>query len=335
MRKKKVIGILGAGAWGTALAHLMSDNGHEVLIWAYEKEVVESINNQNENIHFLPGIKLNERVKASNKIKDLKKGELIFITTPSKFFRECLLKLAQHQKESTLYIICTKGIEQKSNLFVSEIFKKVFPKKNFALLSGPTFATEVANKCPSAVAVATKDKKLWNTISKIIGSSYFRPYFSDDIVGVETGGSLKNIIAIASGIAQGRNLGENAQAALITRGLAEMMRFCNARGGNLNTMMGLSGLGDLVLTCASTKSRNTSLGIKLGQGQAADIILSSQKTISEGYFSASSVIELAKKMKIEMPICEGVHNILNNQANIDTIITDLLNRPFKSEFNIN
>jgi len=334
-KEKKEIGILGAGAWGTALANLISENGHEVLVWAHEKEVAEAINSQNENIHFLSGIKLNQRIKATNEIKDLKDREIIFITTPSKFFRECLANVKKYQKKDIPYVICTKGIEGKSNLFVSEVFVKIFPDKSFALLSGPTFAAEVANKFPSAVTVATSDKKLWNTVSKIVGSNYFRPYFSEDIIGVETGGSLKNVIAIASGITEGRNLGENAQAALITRGLAEMIRFCSARGGNPTTMMGLSGLGDLTLTCSSEKSRNTSLGIKLGQGQAIEIILSSQKTISEGYFSASSIIHLAKKMKIEMPICEGVNNILNNQANIDAIIADLLSRPFKSEFNIN
>jgi len=324
------IGIVGGGAWGTALALVALRAGRTPLLWAREAEVVESINNRHENRLFLPGVALDPRLRATDEIAEVAAADLLLLAVPTQYLRAVAGALAPHAA-ATPIVLCAKGIEEGSGALLSEMAAAVLPASPMAVLSGPTFAAEVARDLPTAITLATTDAALGRTLVQALGSRGFRPYLSDDVVGAEIGGAIKNVIAIACGIVEGRQLGDNARAALITRGLAEMARLALAKGGRAETLMGLSGLGDLTLTCTGAQSRNHSLGVALGQGQRLADILAGRRSVAEGVASSRAAADLARRLGIEMPITFAVEAVLHRGADIDTAMEGLLSRPFRSE----
>ena len=329
--EKPKIGVVGAGAWGTALAQLSAKADNDVVLWAREDEVVASINQKHENEMFLPGIQLTEKLKATGSLSDMADMDYIFMVVPAQFVRAVLIDLKEHISENTAIVLCAKGIEQSSGMIMTEVVAEILPKSPIVVLSGPTFAREVAEGRPSAVTIASKYQRVTQRLSDAIGQPTFRPYASRDVVGAEIGGALKNVFAIACGITTGRNMGDNARAALITRSLSEMVRFGERYGAERSTMMGLCGLGDLILTCSSPQSRNMSLGIAIGKGEKVQDLMTGRKTVAEGYHTAAILAKICRDEEIDLPIVMAVNDILHEGKDVDTVITDLLNRPFVSE----
>lgn len=325
------IAILGGGAWGTALANVAAAGGHEVVLWAREPEVVASVNAHHENPGFLPGIPLDAAVRATGALAEAGDADLVLAVVPTQFLAGVLAGLAGGLRAGTPLVLCSKGIERDSFRLPSEIAASVLPEAALAVLSGPTFAVEVARGLPTAVTLAAADAALGERIVQAIGRTHFRPYLSDDVVGTQIGGAVKNVIAIACGIVEGRGLGDNARAALMTRGLAEIIRYGRARGARAETMMGLSGLGDLALTCNSDTSRNMSLGIQLGEGRRIDEILAERRSVAEGVATASALVEHALRLDVDMPIATAVDGVVNHWADIGRTIEGLLGRPFRAE----
>ena len=325
------IGILGAGAWGTALACVARRAGRDVILWAHEPDVVDAINSNGANPVFLPGIALEPGIRATSDIAEAINADAVLLVTPAQFLRSVTNGLAKNWKEGTPAILCAKGIEHESLKLMNEVIAETLPHAPVAVLSGPTFAAEVARGLPAAVTLAITDPGLQETITAALAAPGFRLYRSDDVPGAEVGGVVKNVLAIACGISEGRGLGDNARAALITRGLAEIVRLGRAKGGKAETFMGLSGLGDLTLTCNAMQSRNFSLGVELGKGVSLDDILSSRRSVAEGVYSAAAVIGLAAKLDVDMPICTAVDAVINHKAEITKTISDLLARPVRVE----
>lgn len=326
------IGIVGAGAWGTALAAVARRAGRDVTLWAREAEVVDAVNRHHENAPFLPGVRLDRAIAATdNLMTAVGRAEAIILATPAQHSRAVAEEIAPLITPDMPVVICAKGIEAGTLKLMSEVMEDVLPGRPVAVLSGPTFAGEVARGLPTAVTLAAPTRVLGEDLVAALGGPRFRPYWSDDLIGAQIGGAVKNVLAIACGIVAGRGMGENARAALITRGLAEMVRLGAAKGARAETLMGLSGLGDLVLTCGSLESRNTSVGVALAKGETLQDILDSRRSIAEGVFSAVSVVGLARRFAIEMPISEAVHAVLHGDAAIDDAIEALLSRPFKAE----
>lgn len=329
-RKFKKTGIVGAGAWGTALASVCSRAGLDTLLWAFESEVTDAINSEHENKIFLPGIPLDHTIKAVSDLAELKACDVLFLVTPAQFTRATVEKLSDLSPSIPL-VICSKGIEIKTGLLMSEVIQETAPHNPLLVLSGPSFASDVAAGKPTAVTLASQDFHLAQDLGLTFGLPTFRPYFANDIVGAEVGGAIKNVLAIACGIASGKNLGESARSALITRGMAEMIRFAKAKGGRAITLMGLCGLGDTVLTCTSLQSRNFSLGVALGKGEKVSNVLAGRKSVTEGVPTAAVVARLAREFKLDMPITATVNSILHEGASVDTEIEALLHRPFSEE----
>ncbi len=327
----KKISVIGGGAWGTALAAMVSKSGRETLLWAREEDVVTSINQGHENKDFLPGVSLPPALKATGDMARAAQADIILIVVPAQFVRVVALDLKPHLEESTPVILCAKGIEQSSGKLMSELVNEILPKSPLVVLSGPTFAREVAAGLPSAVTIASKYQQIARNIAETLGQPTFRPYLSRDVIGAEIGGAVKNVLAVACGIVAGLELGEDARAALITRGFAEMVRFGETFGAKRDTMMGLCGLGDLILTCSSPQSRNMSLGMALGQGKNIDDIMAGRKTVAEGYYTASILANIAARENIDMPIAGAVNQILHHGANVMETVRDLMNRPYVSE----
>ena len=325
------IGIIGAGAWGTALAHAIAGAGNHTVLWAHEPTVADSINQRHENQLFLPNIPLNPGIRATSVLKEAVDSDVIFLVTPAQFLRGVTERLASFLSGDVPIVICSKGIEQNTGALMSEVTLETLGGRNIAVLSGPTFANEVAAGSPTAITLAAKDPDFGDAIIKAIGTQTFRPYQSDDVVGAEIGGAVKNVLAIACGIAEGKKFGENARAALITRGLAEMARLNLAKGGRAETIMGLSGLGDLSLTCTSPQSRNYSLGIALGKGKDLEAVTGKRSSVAEGVFSAAAVSTLAAKLRIDMPISESINSVVNHGAQVEEVIASLLSRQFRWE----
>lgn len=325
------IGVVGAGAWGTALAQQSAHAGCDVTLWAREEEVVTSINERHENELFLTGVALDEGVKATNELSAMGDMDFIFMVVPAQFVRNVLSELKNHISENAVIVLCAKGIEQSTGKLMTEVVAEILPKSPLVVLSGPTFAHEVAKGLPSAVTVASKYQRVARRLSDAIGLPTFRPYASRDVVGAEIGGALKNVFAIACGITTGRKMGENARAALITRSLSEMVRFGERYGAERATMMGLCGLGDLILTCSSEQSRNMSLGIAIGEGKTVEEIMSGRRTVAEGFHTSSILAKICKEEELDLPIIMAVNAILHEGKDIDTAIMDLLNRPFVDE----
>jgi glycerol-3-phosphate dehydrogenase (NAD(P)+) len=321
------IGIIGGGAWGTALAQVAAAGG-ETILWAREPEVVEAINVRHENEMFLPGIALDRVIKATGELSELGGCDALLVVSPAQHMRSLLAGLPA---VSAPLLLCAKGIEEASGRLMHEVAREAQPGAPLAVLSGPTFAGEVARGLPTAVTLAAADRDVGEALRARLARPGFRPYLSDDLVGTEIGGAVKNVLAIACGVVEGRGLGQNARAALISRGFAEMTRFGIARGGRAETLAGLSGLGDLVLTCSSVSSRNFSLGKGLGEGQSAAELLADRRTVAEGAYTAPVLNRAAEEAGIDMPIVAAVCALLAGSASVDEVVERLLSRPLRSE----
>ena len=325
------IAIVGAGAWGTALATVVRRAGRDVLIWARSPGIVAEINGSHSNKTYLPDVPLDPTIQATSDLAALHDADAVLWVTPAQHLRDVAVRAVSHLRDGTPVILCCKGFEQGSGKLMTEVAAETLPASPLAVLSGPTFAAEVARGLPTAVTLASVDGVLAAALVQALGTPAFRPYLSTDPIGAEVGGAVKNVLAIACGIAIGRKLGDNARAALLTRGLAEIMRLGLALGAQPATLMGLSGLGDLTLTCNGRQSRNLSLGIALGEGQKLGDYLAGRRTVAEGVSSAGAVVARARGVKVEMPIAEAVDAIVNRNADIGQTISALLNRPFKEE----
>jgi len=321
------IGVIGGGAWGTALAQVAARGGQSVTLWVREPEVVESVNEFHENRHFLAGVALSDTIQATGDLADLAGHDALLVVTPAQHVRAVL---AAAPVGATPLVLCAKGIEAGSRLLVGEVAHQAAPDAPIAVLSGPTFAHEVAAGKPTAVTLACEDEVLRTRLAERLAGPAFRIYGSADVIGAEIGGAVKNVLAIACGVVEGAGLGLNARAALIARGFAEMTRFGLARGGQAETLTGLSGLGDLVLTCSSTNSRNFSLGVGLGQGKSAAALMADRKTVAEGAFTAPVLREAAAEAGVDMPVTQAVNALLEGAAVRDVIET-LLSRPLREE----
>lgn len=325
------IGILGAGAWGTALAQVARRAGLSVCVWAHEPEVAAAINREHVNEMFLPGVPLDHAIRASTAVSEAVEADVVLLAMPAQHLRHVVSEAAANWRRGCPAVICAKGIEQHSCALMSEIVAAELPDAPPAVLSGPSFAAEVARQLPTAVTLACADSQWRERLPAWLSTSRFRIYSSDDVIGAELGGAIKNVLAIACGIVEGRAFGDNARAALITRGLAEMARLALAKGARPETLMGLSGLGDLVLTCNAMQSRNFSLGVALGRGQPLAEVLAARTSVAEGVYSAAAVTTLAARLGIDMPICRAVDAVLQGAADLDAQIEGLLSRPLRAE----
>jgi glycerol-3-phosphate dehydrogenase (NAD(P)+) len=325
-------GIIGAGAWGTALAAALRRANRDVTLWARTPQLANNMNATHQNKIRLPDIVLDPAIRATASLKDLAGCDAWILATPAQAVRETCRALRAAAPDSIApVIIAAKGIEQGTASLMSEVAGAELPSHPVAILSGPSFADEVASGKPCALTLAIANTVLGEKLMQDMASSTFRLYLTGDIVGAQIGGAVKNVMAVAAGIVAGRNMGENARAAIITRGLAEMMRLAAALGGRSETLMGLSGLGDLVLTCSSPQSRNMSLGFALGQGKKLKEILATRSGITEGVYTAAAAHALAQRHGIDMPIVAAVDDVLNRNADLDATIAALLARPLKIE----
>lgn len=331
----KTIGVIGGGAWGTALAEALAKGGRNVTIWAMEDDVVQSINTKHENTTYLAGVPLSENLKATGDIHEAASKDVILMVTPAQHMRSTLETIKPSLDQKRPVVICSKGIELESGLLLSDVAKQTIPATRIAVLSGPTFASEVALGLPSAVTIGADSMELARELQEALGVKRFRPYVTDDLIGTQLGGAIKNVIAIACGIVTGRKLGDSARAALLTRGIAEISRLGIAMGSKKETLLGMCGIGDLMLTCSSMQSRNFSLGASLGQGEKLEDILGQRNAVTEGVHTAQSTLALAKKHAVDMPITEAVNKCLNEGMGIDEAIEEMLNRPFKYEMSSN
>jgi glycerol-3-phosphate dehydrogenase (NAD(P)+) len=327
----KRAGVIGAGAWGTALAQVCARAGLEVTLWAREAEVAQAITETRENRLFLPGVTLDRAVRPTCDPADLAGADLVFAVPPAQHLRATLAAFAAHTPDGTPVVLCAKGIEQGTLMLMTEVLAEALPGATPAVLSGPSFAADVARGLPTAVTLAAADEALAGRIAQAIATPVFRPYVATDMIGAEAGGAVKNVLAIACGVAEGRGLGASARAALITRGFAELARLAVALGGAAETVAGLCGLGDLVLTCSSLQSRNMSLGAALGRGERLEDVLAGRHSVAEGVASAPAVTGLARRLGVETPICEAVRAILAGESEIDPAIAGLLSRPLRNE----
>jgi len=317
------IAVIGGGAWGTALAQVAAAAGQEVLLWAVEGEVVDSINMSHQNPIFLPGIDLDPSIRATGDLDAIGDCDAWLVVTPAQHMRAVLERAPRCDVPR---VLCSKGIEEHSGELLHKVAAEACPGAPVAVLSGPTFAHEVAAGLPTAVTLAAGDLELARALRSRLAKPAFRIYVSDDIVGAEVGGAVKNVLAIACGVVEGRGLGQNARAALIARGFAEMSRFGIALGAGMKTLGGLAGLGDLVLTCSSASSRNYSLGRGLGEGRSASELMADRRTVAEGAFTAPVLARLARSRGIEMPIVDAVDRLLKG-ATVDSVLESLLSRP--------
>ena len=322
------VGVLGAGAWGTALAQMLASDGRAVKIWAREEELVDEINSAHTNSIFLPSASLSERITATSDLAEMAALDALLVVTPAQHMGSVLAAMPSHPAD---LVLCSKGIEAGSGRLMNHVAKETAPDSAIAVLSGPTFAHEVAAGLPTAVTLACGGgAEQWDRLSPLIARPAFRPYYSDDVVGAEIGGAVKNVLAIACGVVDGLGLGQNARAALIARGYAEMLRFGEALGARAETLAGLCGLGDLVLTCSSTSSRNFSLGKALGEGESADTLMSDRRTVAEGAHTAPVLVELAARQGVAMPIVTAVYDLLKGDEP-KSVVEGILARPLKAE----
>ena len=321
------IAVVGGGAWGTALAQVAAKAGRDVLLWAMETDVVEAINGRNENPVFLPGIALDPAIRATGNLDAIGDCDAWLVVTPAQHMRSVLERAPRCDIPR---LLCSKGIEEHSGELLHRVAGEACPGAPVGVLSGPTFADEVARGLPTAVTLAAEDRDVGKRLRDVLARPEFRIYLSDDVAGAEIGGAVKNVLAIACGVVEGRGLGQNARAALIARGFAEMTRFGVAMGARPETLAGLSGLGDLVLTCSSTSSRNYSLGKGIGEGRSADDLMADRRTVAEGAFTAPVLARIARARGIDMPIVDAVDALLSGAA-VGSVVERLLSRPAKTE----
>jgi glycerol-3-phosphate dehydrogenase (NAD(P)+) len=323
------IGVVGAGAWGTALAQMLAGDGRNVLLWAREAELVAQINRDRRNGLVLPSAELHPTIRATSDLAELASLPVLLLVTPAQHLASVLGAISGVTGD---VVLCAKGIEAGTGRLMADVARDAAPSASLAVLSGPTFAHEVAAGLPTAVTLACAGGEAqWQRLSSAIARPTFRPYYSDDMTGAEIGGAVKNVLAIACGVVDGLRLGQNARAALISRGFAEMQRFGLAMGAQAETLSGLSGLGDLVLTCSSTSSRNFSLGKALGEGASAAAILADRATVAEGAFTAPVLADLARAKGISMPIVEAVTALIAGEVPAHEVVASLLSRPLRAE----
>ncbi len=331
----KEIAVIGAGSWGTTLANLLAEKGLRISLWVREEEVYYQIRDKRENKVFLPGIRLSSNIEPFMSFEDvLYEKEVIIIAVPSHVLRNILEKIKPYLREKIPFVFATKGIENNTLMLSSQIFEDVISwdvSKYFACISGPSFAREVASRLPTAVTIACKDQTLGRSLQYLFHTPYFRVYLTQDIIGAQLGGALKNVIAIAAGASDGLGFGMNARAALITRGLAEIIRLGKKMGANEKTFSGLAGIGDLVLTCTGNLSRNRTVGLQIGKGKKLQDIIKDMNMVAEGIKTTKSAYELSKKMSVDMPITEQVYQILYNDKDPKAAVKDLMGRELKEE----
>lgn len=324
--------VVGAGAWGTALADLLASNGHEVHLWAFERDVVSAVNDSHSNPKFLPGFALNERVVAtSDHASALRDAQLVVYATPSQHLREISRDGSGHVPKEAVVAVASKGIEEKTLALMSDVVVEELGRHEVVAVSGPSFAAEVAARQPTAIVAASASAHGAKVTQDALSSATFRVYTHDDLIGVELGGALKNVMAVASGIVEGVGLANNSRAALITRGLAEMTRLGVALGARGSTFAGLAGIGDLVLTCTGALSRNRAVGVEVGQGKTLDQALAGKATVAEGVFTTRSALALAEREGVEMPIVKMVHRILFDGLPARKAVPELMTRGLRAE----
>ena len=331
MDKFKTVGVIGGGAWGTALAQAATFAGRKVVLQAREPEVVEGINASHHNEIFLKGVELSPDIRATHDLAEVAGCDLVLAVPPAQHMRAALTAFAPHARDGQAVVLCSKGVERGSDKLMNEVLREVMPGARAAVLAGPSFASEVARGLPAAVTLACADETLGAAIAAALAGPSFRPYQSTDLIGAEAGGALKNVLAIACGISEGKGLGRNAHAAIITRGFAEMSRLAMAMGARFETMSGLCGMGDLVLTCSSPQSRNMSVGLALGQGQTLAEFLKDKVSVAEGVESAPAVVDLGRKYEVDLPLCNAVAAVLAGKMDVAGAVAALLARPLKSE----
>lgn len=325
------IGIVGGGAWGTALAQTARQAGRTVLMWVRSSDVADEINRHHTNATYLPGVVLDDGVVATTDLARMAAVDAVLLVTPAQSQRATALALGPHIARDTPVVICSKGIEQGTGKLMTEVLAETLPECCAAVLSGPGFAGDVVRGLPTALTLACADELSGRDLVEAIGYRHFRLYWSNDVTGVAFGGAMKNVLAIAAGIVDGRGLGASAHAALVTRGFAELRRLGVAVGANPETLVGLSGLGDLLLTCGSPQSRNMRLGRLLGQGRTLSEALAELHSTAEGVYTAAAAVRQAADLNIEVPISAAVHAIIEGRTTVDAAIDALLSRPFRAE----
>ena len=326
------VSVIGAGAWGTALAQVIADQGKDTIIWTRDNTLAREINATHVNESYLPSIALNHRINATSDLEIAMRGEVILMVTPAQYMRGILANAQIFTRPEHKFVLCSKGIELKSGKMMSEVAAETLPDGTpIAILSGPNFAHEIAAGKPAATTLACPDEDIATLLQEALTSTHFRPYITNDLIGAQVAGALKNVIAIACGAAKGMDMGESARASLVTRGLAEIARLGHAMGAQYETFLGLSGVGDMILTCSSEKSRNFSLGYELGSGKNIANILASRRNVTEGVHTAEAALMLAKRYNVEMPISQAVHKCVNQGVALDEAMHEMLNRPVGHE----
>lgn len=324
------IAVIGAGAWGTALAQVYAEAGHDVTLWSREQHLSDTINHHHENLVYLPGFRLSPNIHATADLAKLGDAEILLNVTPAQYVRDNIRRLKPHINPQSPMVICAKGIEIETRELLSDVVHEEC-ENPCAILTGPSFAHDMVAGLPTAATLACGDSACANGIQSLLTSKTLRLYTTDDLIGAQIGGAIKNVIAIACGIVEGLKLGESARAALVTRGLAEIGRLTVALGGRRETLMGQCGVGDLVLTCSSIGSRNYSFGLALGQGQSVEEILASRKSVTEGVFTAKAAHRLAADLNVEMPIVETIYACIHEGFDVRLAVGEILDRPTKSE----
>ena len=331
MHNNPAIGVMGGGAWGTTVAKLLSDKNSNVLLWAKETQVKKDIEKTRINKTYLNKIKLNKSLKITNHLEDLSELDILFVVIPTQYIQATLKPLKKIIKRNCILVNCAKGIDIRSTSLISEVINKTLPNNRLAIMSGPNFALEIALGKPTATLIAAQKISDAKYIANLISSKTFRPYLSNDIIGAQICGAMKNVYAIGCGIIVGKNFGENAVASVIARSFAEIKSVGKKLGAQPETLSGLSGLGDLFLTCSSKKSRNFSLGFDLAKGKKLENLLRNKKTIAEGAYTVKAIKKLGKKLKLSLPLNDAIYKILYQNKNINNTISELLNRPIIKE----
>ncbi len=326
------VSVIGSGTWGTAIAAAADRAGTQTTIWSKDESTVKGIKATGVNPECFPGQKLSTTISVTNDLAQAGQSNIIVLSVPAQFAREVTLELAPLVPDDSYIVIASKGIEQSSGLLMSEVMAETLPGRSVGILSGPSFAEEVFKGLPSAVTLAAESLTTSSWLARAFNSSTLRIYASDDIIGAQMGGALKNVLAIASGIVAGHKLGENARAMIITRGLSEISRLAVAKGGKVETLYGLSGLGDICLTCTSPTSRNFKFGFEIGRGKSVKDVLASSTFLTEGLYTSRTIAKLAQELEVEMPICKAVDDILNNGIDIDDAMHVLMDRPPTIEY---